>query len=1085
MLLTLAYSGLSLSVVLDSTRVGRRFDGHGGLSAGASSRLLFDYDASTRSDILDYLYKPFFGAALSICKVEIGGDVQSTNGAEASHMHTSKDLSLTRGYEWWLMAEAKQRNPDIVTYALSWGTPGWVGNGSYFTEDNIAYQTAFVKGAKSQYNVSIDYIGIWNERPWGNADYVIKLRESLDAAGFVATEIVGSDGTGFAYDPKHIALLHSNKTFAEAEHIQGGHYTCAHDAPEDFWTVKPEQSFWVNEDFSTLGGDWAAGGCWGRSLLQNFVKLNATSTISWSTIWAVTDSWRYFGNGLMYAYEPWSGNYTVPPPIWTSAHVTQFAVPGWHYLAGPGGSGLLAGGGSWTAMIPPAAGTVDATTMTTVVQSTLTMGNDGAVAAAAAAGDFTLVVEKLDGSCLRCSVAKTTAETVDFTLAGSLLAAKPTALATWITNSSVSFLKLADTPVAKDGTFSFIMPADTIITLTTTTGQAKGHAASCSARTPTMCTGVYAPFPFPFSTTYDEPDAVEGRFAKFHADNAGAFEIRKDKTSGGSGSGGHLLQASPRYPKGTEWAGNTDPITSLGATDWVNARANVSVLLRAPTPSYAVGDPRVPFPTSEGVLTDPVDDPISTGIYGGVCVRQIDQYSSGVCLLLGVGLAGQLTSTSSTGWVLQAGAMGMKREPGVIMASGVLLNLDLTKYHTLSLAVQGATYVAVVDGVTVVDATHASFDAMTTLIPPVGQVALRSSFSYVQFDDLSIDAEHMATNNKEDNNNMLFVKHLLYPPKPAPGGPQQPVKILPGADGHFGCKFTLTKDATVTALARFAVAPTGAAASKSHNVVLMDATTLVTVASAVVDLAAANGGDLNGYAWTPLAKSTTLKAGTPYILASEEKLGGDSFYAGTVWVTTKPGLMSGLVTAWNSVTPPPASSKAWHYIVSASTQECWDTPGSTSIDTWDCVEDGHNEGFNYSATTGLITIGPQSHVAAAVGQCFLGAIAKEEEEHCVGKLCFLDFPSTSAWAPCDAKNPLMVYTHGVDETLRLRGDSTSCLTSGPKGNNAGILLTKCASPPSRAQMWTFTPNSGNTPGPAGSTVSEWSQCYGPLNARLQ
>ena len=131
----------STSILIDGGKPGRRFDGHGGLSAGASSRLLFDYADPVRSDILDYLYKPNFGAALSICKVEIGGDVQSTNGVEASHMHTSKDLDLGRGYEWWLMSEAKKRNPDMVTYALSWGTPGWVGDGNYFTDDNIKYQT--------------------------------------------------------------------------------------------------------------------------------------------------------------------------------------------------------------------------------------------------------------------------------------------------------------------------------------------------------------------------------------------------------------------------------------------------------------------------------------------------------------------------------------------------------------------------------------------------------------------------------------------------------------------------------------------------------------------------------------------------------------------------------------------------------------------------------------------------------------------------------------------------------------------------------------------------------------------------------
>lgn len=82
---------------IDPTKLDRAFDGHGGLSAGASSRLLYDYEEPYRSDILDYLYKPNFGAQLTICKVEIGGDVQSTNGAEASHMHTSKDLNLHRG----------------------------------------------------------------------------------------------------------------------------------------------------------------------------------------------------------------------------------------------------------------------------------------------------------------------------------------------------------------------------------------------------------------------------------------------------------------------------------------------------------------------------------------------------------------------------------------------------------------------------------------------------------------------------------------------------------------------------------------------------------------------------------------------------------------------------------------------------------------------------------------------------------------------------------------------------------------------------------------------------------------------------
>ena len=107
----------------------------------------------------------------------LGGDGQSTNGAEASHMHTRMDLNFDRGYEYWLMAEAKKRNPRVTTYGLSWAAPGWINNGSqwdvfagrpscpspaqcaYFSADNIKYQTNWVIGAKRRYNITVDYLG--------------------------------------------------------------------------------------------------------------------------------------------------------------------------------------------------------------------------------------------------------------------------------------------------------------------------------------------------------------------------------------------------------------------------------------------------------------------------------------------------------------------------------------------------------------------------------------------------------------------------------------------------------------------------------------------------------------------------------------------------------------------------------------------------------------------------------------------------------------------------------------------------------------------------------------------------------------
>ena len=104
-LLALLLSLLSLvhstSYPISSTRLGRVFDGIGGLSGGgATSRLLPDYSEPYKSQILDYLFKPHFGASLQILKVEIGGDIQSTEGTEASHMHSKDDENYERGYEW-------------------------------------------------------------------------------------------------------------------------------------------------------------------------------------------------------------------------------------------------------------------------------------------------------------------------------------------------------------------------------------------------------------------------------------------------------------------------------------------------------------------------------------------------------------------------------------------------------------------------------------------------------------------------------------------------------------------------------------------------------------------------------------------------------------------------------------------------------------------------------------------------------------------------------------------------------------------------------------------------------------------------
>ena len=179
----------------DSNGPARVFHGIGGLSGGgATSVFLRAYPEPHRSAILDYLFKPNFGASLQILKVEIGGEGQSTDGSEASHWRDpSAAPSFDRGYEWWLMSEAKKRNPNITLYGLPWTWPRWVscgpgvplGNctptGSPFTNitQAVSYITSWVAGARQSHTLDIDWLGVWNERSGGD-DYVQSLRASLD-----------------------------------------------------------------------------------------------------------------------------------------------------------------------------------------------------------------------------------------------------------------------------------------------------------------------------------------------------------------------------------------------------------------------------------------------------------------------------------------------------------------------------------------------------------------------------------------------------------------------------------------------------------------------------------------------------------------------------------------------------------------------------------------------------------------------------------------------------------------------------------------------------------------------------------------
>jgi galactosylceramidase len=162
-LLGVSADAFAQTITIDGSGAGRTYDGIGAVTGGgATSPLLRDYVEPQRTQILDFLFKPNYGAAMQELYVEIPGDGNSTQGSELSHMHSKTDENYDRGYEWWLMEEAKKRNPLLVLDSAAWSAPGWVGNGNFWSQDTADYLSKWIMGAKSAHGLDINYIGCRN-----------------------------------------------------------------------------------------------------------------------------------------------------------------------------------------------------------------------------------------------------------------------------------------------------------------------------------------------------------------------------------------------------------------------------------------------------------------------------------------------------------------------------------------------------------------------------------------------------------------------------------------------------------------------------------------------------------------------------------------------------------------------------------------------------------------------------------------------------------------------------------------------------------------------------------------------------------
>ena len=521
---TPAHAAGTTTVTVDGGQSGRTFDGIGAISGGGgNSRLLRDYPAAQQSQILDYLFKPGYGANLQMLKLEIGGDANSTDGAEPSIEHSRGVVNCNAGYEFWLGEQAKARNPNIKLYGLAWAAPGWI-SGGFWSTDTINYLISWL-GCAKQHGLTISYLGGWNEKGH-NVDWYIQLRSALNSAGYSGVQIVGDDSGWSVADD-----MASNSAFNNAVQVIGAHYPCAGgdggsaDTCSSSTTAQNNgKPLWASENGSLDMNTGAPALI--RSIVRGYVDARMTAYLNWPLVAALYPNLPFNTVGLATAPSPWSGNYSIGEDTWATAQVTQFAQPGWKFI--DSASGYLGGAesnGSYVTLKSP-----NGTDYSTVLETTTA----------------------------------TAAQTVNVTVKGGLSTGTVHVWATRVNSPSAAtdFVHTQDiTP--QGGAYSLTLQPGWIYSVTTTTGQGKGTATAPAAHALAL----------PYTDSFDS--YATGSEAAYLSDMQGAFEVQPC-ADGRSGS--CVQQVAPVKP--IEWQDDSDAFSLVGDPTWTDYTVKADVDLQ-------------------------------------------------------------------------------------------------------------------------------------------------------------------------------------------------------------------------------------------------------------------------------------------------------------------------------------------------------------------------------------------------------------------------------------------------------------------------------------------------------------------------
>ena len=524
LMLALAMNATSAvqTIRITNLQQGKRFDGIGAVNGGgATSVLLKDYPEPQRSQIMDMVYKPMFGASVSAILVEVPGDGNSTQGSMPSHSHYQGDHNYLRGYMWWVMQESKRRNAALSLDATSWSAPAWVSD--FWSENMVGYYIDWLKGLREVHGLELDALGCHNEKGW-NAEFAKNLRRAMNEQGFKDVKLHGFGNWG-NQKMDFLKRMQEDQELCDALDA-----VCAHTFSEIQLTPEQRKAaedmgkpIWNSEDHVYLPGfDCLITIV--KCFNQNYIISGATKVINWYDIGATYPLEPYSKEPpMLLAQEPWSGHYLVREALWGYAHYGQFTQVGWHYV--DEGCLNLTGGGSMVTMRDPQT------------------------------GDYSIIAETKGAK---------KPQTIKINMPDGLSTGR---LCVWYSDATQQFVRLQDI-MPKGGSFSITLKPDAVYSLSTTTGQQKGAFPDIPAS---------KPFPIPYEDDFEQygNPSEWGYLPHYLADLIGCYELTPNPSPAKKGNcirqvvGSHTLSWAP------EW----HHYTILGDVSWQDYEVSADVYL--------------------------------------------------------------------------------------------------------------------------------------------------------------------------------------------------------------------------------------------------------------------------------------------------------------------------------------------------------------------------------------------------------------------------------------------------------------------------------------------------------------------------